>query len=143
MPNDTDFSKIKCELKRHERIYTAEDYMTIMKICKKKNPLQVTRMNTQDFKSTKKIKKKLVHNRKICINKVKVNWLKTKQILLSKEEPYLITMTSENGDIQKLDLSKKSKGVTIQFLEEDFEVLWPLGKAIPQAKLEISDLCSL
>lgn len=50
-------------------------------------------------------------------------------------------MTSENGDVQKLDLSKKSKGIIIAFSEEDFEVLWPLGKAIPQAKLE--DLRSL
>lgn len=45
-------------------------------------------------------------------------------------------MTSESGDSQKLDLSKKNKGVLIQFSEEDFEVLWPQGKAIPQAKLE-------
>lgn len=135
LPNDTDFSKIEYELKHHERVYTAEEYMNIMKICKKKHPLQVTRMKTEDFLGTKKIEKKIV-NRKICTNKDKVNWLKTKQILLKKEEKYLITMTLESGDIKELDLSKKIKGITIQFTEEDFEVLWPQGKAIPQAKLE-------
>lgn len=135
LPNDTDFSKIECELKHHERIYTVEEYMNIMKICKKKNPLQVIRMNKQHFLSTKHIEKKIV-NRKICTNKNKVNWLKTKQILLKKEDPYLITMTLESGEIQNLDVSKKSKGISIQFSEEDFDLLWPQGKAIPQAKLE-------
>lgn len=75
-------------------------------------------------------------SRKICTNKDKVNWLKTKQILLKKDEKYLITMTLEGGDVKELDLSKKNKGVTIQFSDEDFEVLWPQGRAIPQAKLE-------
>lgn len=54
LPNDTDFSKIECELKHYEQIYTVEEYMNIMKICKKKNPLQVIRMKTEDFLSTKK-----------------------------------------------------------------------------------------
>lgn len=45
-------------------------------------------------------------------------------------------MTSECGDIQKLDLSKNNKGVVMQFSEEDFEVLWAQGKPIPQAKLD-------
>lgn len=51
--NDTDFSKIETRLKYHERLYTAEEYMNVMKTAKKKNPFQVTRMNTQDFFSTK------------------------------------------------------------------------------------------
>lgn len=45
-------------------------------------------------------------------------------------------MTSESGDSQILDLSKKNKGVLITFSEADFELLWPEGKTIPQAKLE-------
>lgn len=53
-------------------------------------------------------------------------------------------MTSENGDIHKIDLSKRNKGVLIKFSEEDFEVLWPQGKPIPQAKLDdITSMLSL
>lgn len=44
LPNDTDFSKIEYQLKYHQIIYTAEEYIDVIKSCKKKNLLQVYRM---------------------------------------------------------------------------------------------------
>lgn len=52
-------------------------------------------MKSQDFLSSKKIEKKVI-NRKICINKNKINWLIIKQIILKKDDPYLITMISDS-----------------------------------------------
>jgi hypothetical protein len=40
-----------------------------------------------------------------------------------------------------LDISKKNKGVLLNFSEEDFIILWPQGKTIPQPKLD--DLTSM
>lgn len=97
LPNDTDFSKIESQLKYHDRIYTAEEHSNVIKSCKKKKPLEVYKMKTNDFLSTKKIEKKIV-NRKIFVTKNKVNWLKTKEILIEKEKPYSIFMKTTGSE---------------------------------------------
>lgn len=136
LPNDTDFSKIESQLKYHDRIYTAEEYLNVIKSCKKKKPLEVYKMKTNDFLSTNKIEKKIV-NRKICVTKNKVNWLKTKEILIEKEKPYSIFMkTTESEEFQELNIEKRVKGKSLEILEEDLTLLWPNGKEIPQAKLD-------
>lgn len=136
LPNDTDFSKIEAQLKYHERIYTADEYVTVIKKSKKKNPLQVQRMEKKDFFSTKKIEKNIV-NRKIFLDKTKANWLQTKEILLKKEEKYVIFMKIQNKDqFQELNIEKKIKGKSLEVSENDFTLLWPNGKEIPQAKLD-------
>lgn len=38
-------------------VYTAEDYISIIKKCKKRKPLQVYKMNKADFYSTEKLEK--------------------------------------------------------------------------------------
>ncbi|KAL0822827.1 hypothetical protein ABMA28_004824 [Loxostege sticticalis] len=140
LPNDTDFSKIETQLKYHERIYTADEYISVIKRSKKKNPIQVQRMGKEDFFSTKKIEKNIV-NRKICVNKVKVNWLQTKEILLKKEYMHTIFMKTQNEEHQELNIEKKIKGKSLELTQDDFTLLWPNGKEIPQAKLD--DLKSL
>lgn len=49
LPNDTDFSKIESQLKYHDRMYTTEKYLNIIKSCKKKKLLEVHKMKTNDF----------------------------------------------------------------------------------------------
>lgn len=39
LPNDSDFSDIECKLKSYQRLYTPNDYIEIMKNCRKKSPL--------------------------------------------------------------------------------------------------------
>lgn len=59
LPNDTDFSKIETALKHQQRIFTAEEYIDVIKNRKKKKPLQVYRMKKTDFYSTHKLDKKI------------------------------------------------------------------------------------
>lgn len=107
-----------------------------MKSCKKKKPLEVYRMKTEDFLSTNKIKKKLV-NRKVCVNKKKINWLKTKEILIEKEKPYSIFMkTTESVEFQELNIEKRAKKISLEISDKDLTLLWPNGKEIPQVKLD-------
>lgn len=136
LPNDTDFSKIEAQLKYHERIYTADEYMAVIKKSKKKNPLQVQRMEKKDFFSTKKIEKNIV-NRKVFLDKTKANWLQTKEILLKKDEKFVIFMKTQNEEqFKELNLEKKIRGKSLEVSENDFTLLWPNGKDIPQAKLD-------
>lgn len=137
LPNDTDFSKIETQLKFHERIYTVDEYINVIKSCKKKIPLQVYRMEKKDFLSTKNLEKKIV-NRKSFVNKTKTNWLQTKEILLEKEALYSIFMkTTLSADhLQELNIEKKFRGSSWVICENDFSPLWPNGKEIPQAKLD-------
>lgn len=138
LPNDTDFSKIEYQLKFRERIYTAEEYMSVIKECKRVNPLQVHRMKTTDFYSVSNIEKKIT-NRKVFITKEKASWLKTKEILLKKDKLFSIFMRSDPCSdklFEEIDISKKTKGPVISFSEADLILLWPDGKEIPQAKLD-------
>ncbi|CAH0597202.1 unnamed protein product [Chrysodeixis includens] len=136
LPNDTDFSKIESQLKYHDRIYTAKEYINVMKSCKKKKPLEVFRMKTTDFLSSNKIEKKIVY-RKVCVTKNKINWLKTKEILIEKEKPYSIFMkTTESEEFQELNIKKRKEQKSLEISDEDLTLLWPNGKEIPQVKLD-------
>lgn len=64
LPNDTDFSHIEKALKNQQRIYTPEDYINVMKSCRKKNKFGVYRLESSDFISTSNLEKN-VTNRKI------------------------------------------------------------------------------
>lgn len=136
MPNDTDFGKIESHLKHFERIYTAQDYINIIKGCKKVNPLEVVKMEKEDFKGTKLLEKNIV-NRKTFGDKTKVNWLNTKQILIKKEKLYSVFMRKNmEEDFQELNIEKKIKGKSLPLSKELLISLWPEGKQVAQAKLD-------
>lgn len=140
LPNDTDFSKIETMLKYHERIYTVSEYINIIKKCKKQHPLQVYRMEKNDFMGTKILEKNTV-NRKLFVSKEKVNWLKTKAILIDKNDMFNIYMKADSNNFNQLNIEKKIKGKSIDISEKDLVLLWPNGKVIPQPKLD--DLMSM
>lgn len=137
LPNDTDFGKIETALKSQQKIYTPDEYIDVMRSCKKKNPLTVTRMKTVDFYSTAKLEK-LIVNRKKGTAGEKINWLRTKEILLKKENPYSIYMRSTfDEDFIEVDIKRKPlRGKpTVEAFEDNLLPLWPNGKEITAAKL--------
>ncbi|XP_047518759.1 uncharacterized protein LOC125058680 [Pieris napi] len=141
LPNDTDFGKIESHLKQFQRLYTAEDYINVIKTCTKKNPLVPMKMKRNDFVSTEKLEKNIT-NRKMFVNKVKVNWLKTKHIQLRKENEHSFFMkTDDNEHYQELHIGRKYKGSLLPLSAELLVPLWPEGKPITQAKL--NDLKSM
>lgn len=141
LPNDTDFGRIECALKLQQRIYTPEDYMRIMQICKKSKPMQVHRMRKEDFLSSANLEKRII-NRKKATDGSKVSWLKTKEIMLRKEDEFSIFMRSDlDSDYQEVNLKKNLRGNTVSLTKELMDPLWPNGKPVPEAKL--NDLKSL
>ncbi|KAL0821958.1 hypothetical protein ABMA28_005346 [Loxostege sticticalis] len=135
LPNDTDFGKIECALKRQQRLYTPDDYIQVMKTCKKTNPMQVHRMHNENFLSSLKLEKNIV-NRKKTIDGEKVSWLHTKEIMIKKDEMFKIYMKSNlNGDFKIVDLKKNVRGRQYFITKAEMKPLWPTGKPVPDAKL--------
>lgn len=87
LPNDRNFSDIESALKHQQRLYTPEDYINVMRTCKKKNPLIVTQMNDEDFVSSEMLEKKTT-NRKVSISGDKINWLQARKIKLCRNHPF-------------------------------------------------------
>lgn len=70
LPNDSDFGDIESTLKMQQRLYTTEDYINVMKCCRRKNSLKVHRMQSVDFIGTSKIEKNIVNRKKMSLVKV-------------------------------------------------------------------------
>nr|CAH7756319.1 unnamed protein product [Callosobruchus chinensis] len=89
LPNDSDFSDVECALKHQQRLYLPDDYIKIMRECRTKNKFKVARMLPTEFYGTGDLEKQIV-NRKVDIENKKINWLKTREILLDKEKPFSV-----------------------------------------------------
>lgn len=79
MLNDSEFGDVECALKRKKELYTDDDYIEVMKNCRKKNKFEVRRLNSQDFLSSKNLEDATI-NRKVDVNKQKISWLGTHNI---------------------------------------------------------------
>lgn len=141
LPNDTDFGKIECALKRQQRLYTPDDYIQVMKTCKKTKPMLVHRMKQEDFLSSSKLEK-IITNRKKTIDGEKVSWLNTKEIMLKKDKMFEIYMKSNLAEEYKvIDIKKNLRGRQYSITKAIMEPLWPTGKPVAEAK--INDLKSM
>lgn len=151
--NDSDFSDIESALKLQQRLYVPEDYEEIIKRCRKKNPLRVSKMAKEDFVGTSN-QEKAITNRKHCVEGEKVNWLTFKVVQVRKSDPLSLFIKTDlqEENFVEIDLGKKvgrkSKGKGVQksvsdrtFFSSKFTFLWPNGKPISQEKL--NDLQSL
>lgn len=140
LPNDTDFGRIECSLKHQQRLYTPDDYIEIMKNCRKIKPMIVDRLTKEDFLSSRNLETKIT-NRKKAVDGSKISWLDTKEIVLKKEEMYFIFMRNNLDDeLKEVSIKKNIRSRTV-ITNSDMDLLWPTGKAISEAKL--SDIKSI
>lgn len=83
LPNDSEFGEVETAVKRREKLYTDEHYMEVMRECRTKNVFEVKRMSLEDFFSVHGLES-LITNRKVDLNREKVSWLETHEILMEK-----------------------------------------------------------
>lgn len=134
LPNDSEFGDFECALKRHERVYTDRVYIEIMEECRTENKFEVKQMSSQDFFSIKKMEE-VVTNRKVDVNKQKINWLQTHEILFDKFNSNIIKLKRKiDDDFQSVSIEKAIRQVDFKSVE--LEQLWPDGRALSEAKLE-------
>ncbi|CAH1967216.1 unnamed protein product [Acanthoscelides obtectus] len=95
--NDSDFGDVECVLKRHTNMFSPEDYIRVMKSCRKKRPIEVVSIEKKDFVSTKKLEKVITNRKKSC-EEEKINWLKIKEIKVLKEKPFSIFIKTHDAN---------------------------------------------
>ncbi|CAB3240031.1 unnamed protein product [Arctia plantaginis] len=121
LPNDSEFGDVECALKSQIRLYTAEDYISVMQNCHRKN-------NKYDG------------------NKQKISWLSTFEIELRRDEPSKLFMKSKlEEEPQVIDISKGGKGRKQKpNFDLDLPILYPTGRELSTAKIkDLKDLLKL
>ena len=98
---DTDFASVETAIRQKQTIFTPPEIIEIMENCRSNNPFDVTKMTVNDFLSSENLMKNVTKREKAEENGQKVSWLKTHEILLSKEHPFKLFM---NYDITKEDV---------------------------------------
>lgn len=156
LPNDAEFGDIECALKLHNRLYTPDDYISVMKNARKRNKLVVNRMHKEDFVSVSKLEKGIVNRKKDLDGEV-VSWLMTREIILTKDKPFTIELSKcFGGKPQVLDIGRGVSRRMRQsrspfgslnpaespdgnhlttFFTQELDLLWPNGKPISGPKL--------
>lgn len=140
LPNDSEFGDVECTLKTHDKVCTDQKYIQIMKECRTKNKFHVNRMLPAEFFSVNSL---LAHttNRKMDVEKKKISWMETHEIILEKSDPFLIKMKKNiNGEAQSVNIAKKGCDKKT-FKKLKLEQLWPVGKPLSQEK--VKDLKSM
>lgn len=139
LPNDSEFGEVETALKRFQHLYTDEHYMKVMKECRTKNGFEVKRMSAEDFFSVHGLES-LITNRKVDLNREKVSWLDTHEILMEKSQPGIIKMRKKiDGPFQSVNLNKT--GYLLDMKDTVLGSLWPTGRNLSKEK--IKDLRSL
>lgn len=132
---DSDFANVETAVRCMQSLFTPLDIIKIMKNCRVNNPFDVTKMSVNDFLSCETLKKNITKRDKDGENKEKVSWLKTHEILLSKNHPFKLFM---NYDVSKdeyytLDYSKKS---SVSWESLEYRLAYPQGRPLSKEKLQ-------
>lgn len=135
LPNDTEFGEAETALRKKE-LFTDEMYMETMRNCRTRNKFVVNRMSPENFFSVNNLEA-LITNRKVDVNKRKVSWLNTHEILIEKDHPGFIKMSEKiGGPYQIVNLQKV--GCQLDLKDVVLGSLWPAGR--PLSKEKIKDL---
>ena len=86
LPNDRDFGSIE-KANRKQHVYIPEEWCKLVESCRRKNPFNVTRMDTKDFVSTSNHRTHIVY-RKVNTAKEKVEWLKIRWMQFNNDTPF-------------------------------------------------------
>lgn len=153
LPNDSEFGDIECALKQHNRLYTPDDYINVVQNARKRSKFLVTRMNKEDFFSSQKLEAATT-NRKKYTDGGNVNWLTTREIVITRDDRYSLGLSPRFNQIPRyIDIKKKERRqprrssrehlqpAADDLFSQDLEQLWPNGKPISTAKL--ADIKSL
>ncbi|CAG9783437.1 unnamed protein product [Diatraea saccharalis] len=145
LPNDSEFGDLECALKTHNRLYTVDDYINVMKSCRRKNKFVINKFCSEDFQSVEPLLQAIT-NRKKDINKEKVYWQKTFQIEMKKCEPNKLYFKSDvtSEEVQTVDIAKIGRRRQVSFKDIELPPLYPRGRTLSVAKIkDLKDMLSL
>lgn len=133
---DRCFGIIERQKKITELICVPQHWINIIKQAKKNEPkFKVIEMNRADFFSCKKIES-IITNRKMSLNKDKVQWLKIQKIVNHRSSPFNITIYGDNLE-QPIEVCIRKKGknyASLTFRNAFFEPLYTQSRPITRKK---------
>lgn len=131
---DRAFATIECARKTATNLYTPDQWMELVKGARKTEPkFMVTKMTSAEFFSSFKFEQ-IITNRKMDINKKKINWFEFRTIEYSQDKPFMLTV---NNCIE-INISKKSlqESAHTIFTSTPLECSFPNGKPIDNKKFK-------
>ena len=130
---DRQFGTIKQAAKLYENIETPDRWFNIIKNAKQKPPpFTMTKMGMEDFICVSELSK-VITNRKIDVDKMKVNWLKIRKITYDREQPTFIFAFDNSYKQQRIDIKKRK--TPEDALEKAITPLFnPAGRSVTAAK---------
>ena len=124
-------------------MYVPEHWYELIRTARRTNPFKVCVMERPDFISLAEIKKSIV-NRKVTINREKVEWLKIRWIRVTKDNQLQFQFRYTHNTLEgwkTVDLKRKGKGRPPVIANIPLPELYSGGRAINQKKMD--DLSSL
>lgn len=138
---DRAFGLVERQKKYFPDIYVPKHWNNVILAARKKKPFKIEEMKRDDFISTKALETNIT-NRKIGIDKSKVEWLKIQWMLYNKSHPFSMFFKYSNEPevlFTEVNFSKRSSQSTSNF---ELEILYPEGRKIsPEKKKDL--LCLL
>jgi hypothetical protein len=106
-----DFGIIEKEKRYHKNIYVLDDWIEVIQASKKKaSKFVMTKMDSSKFLSCAELLKHEITNRKMSVDKNKVEWLKMQFIQIRKTDPKKLyvkyTVGEKLADFITVDLTK-------------------------------------
>lgn len=127
LPCDQDFGLVEKKKKLFPNIFIPEDWNNVILAARHKNPFKIIRMDKNNFFSTKKLESNIT-NRKIDVDKSKVQWLKIQWLRFSLETPFKIFYKYSNTDLTNFsELNVEKRNTT---LIDNLDFLFPNGNCI-------------
>lgn len=130
---DRAFGLVEKQKKYFPDIYIPEHWNKVILAARKKNPFKIVEMKRADFISTKDLETNIT-NRKIAVDRRKVEWLKIQWMLYNKMHPFSMFFKYSNDPevlFAEVNFSKRSSQDTSIF---ELEVLYPEGRKISSEK---------
>ena len=109
LPNDCDFSSIEIVKWRAGQVYVPEEWYKLVRDCRRVNAFHVEEMKQVDFVSLKTLTEDIV-NRKVTVNKTKVNWLSMRWIRVTQDKPFAFKYWCSLNDLEqwkKVDVKRR------------------------------------
>ena len=115
LPCDRDFGQIEKVLRKHEHIYTPEEYGKLIARARHVNPFPVVHMDTNDFVTFKSLAA-CTTNKKVTVTGEKVEFRKATQFRFCKDSQnmmYLRYTHDENETWQAVNVQKRGRQHTM------------------------------
>lgn len=143
LPCDRDFGDIERSVRKHQQIYSPDEYVKIISNARRANPFIVHAMKLNEFKSLDVVAKCLM-NRKVTVDGQKVKFQSVCQFRFTKHQLYSMQIKYSHDDVepwQEVSMVKRGRPARLD------QVIVPTKctseRKLPKKKWMISSLCCL